>query len=149
MNAVITSFGAGLLFSLGLGISGMTQADKVIDFLNVAGSWDPSLGLVMVGAIATHLVLYRLILRRASPLYGVRFAIPTRRDITPRLIGGSALFGIGWALGGYCPGPGLVSVASGSSQALTFVGALIGGMVLFKVVNAAMTHQRSADRRAA
>lgn len=149
MKVVLSSLLAGALFGLGLGVSGMTQADKVINFLDLSQGWDPSLALVMVGAIAVHLVLMRLILRRETPLLSDHFAVPTRTDLTPRLVGGSALFGVGWALGGYCPGPGLVSASGGSGQAMVFVAALIGGMLVFHVVDAAMKgarEQRAAER---
>lgn len=137
MKGLITSFAAGIVFAIGLGISGMTQADKVIGFLNVAGDWDASLGLVMGAAVATHFVLFRLILRRASPVFGERFQLPTRTDIDGRLIGGSALFGIGWALGGYCPGPALVSASTGAGPVLTFVAAMTGGMLVFHAIDTA------------
>lgn len=139
----LASFGAGLLFAVGLGVSGMTQAPKVIGFLNLPGAWDPSLALVMVGAIAVHLALFRLILRRGSPLLGGRFGVPTRADVDLRLIGGAALFGVGWALGGYCPGPGLVSAAGGGAHALTFVAGMTGGMLAFHAVEAALQGIRS------
>ena len=129
MRSLISAGFVGLLFGAGLGISGMTQADKVIGFLNPVGGWDPSLAFVMVGAIAVHVVLFRLILRRPSPLFSKRFFVPTRQDIDGKLIGGAALFGIGWALGGYCPGPGMVSVASGSLNPLAFMLALSAGIV--------------------
>ncbi|HHO52783.1 MAG TPA: YeeE/YedE family protein [Deltaproteobacteria bacterium] len=141
MRALLTSGLAGFVFALGLGVSGMTQADKVIGFLNLADNWDPSLALVMAGAIGVHLVLYRWIVRRPSPLFGEHFGIPTRTDIDPKLVSGAALFGVGWAIGGYCPGPGLVSAASGAPHALTFAGALTAGMVLYHVAEARL--QRS------
>jgi hypothetical protein len=126
----------GVLFGLGLVLSGMTRPDKVIAFLDVGGgAWDPSLGLVMVGAIAVHAVLFRVILRRASPMLDARFHLPTRRDIDPRLVAGAALFGIGWGLGGVCPGPGLVGAASLASPLLLFVGGLMAGMALFQVTS--------------
>lgn len=144
MKVLLSSFVAGLIFALGLGISGMTQADKVINFLNVAGDWDPSLALVMVGAIAVHLALFKLILRRPTPVFADSFGIPTRNDIDARLVGGAALFGIGWALGGYCPGPGLVSVAGGSAHALTFVAAMTGGMMIFHAAHSSLLARRAA-----
>lgn len=131
MKDIVSALVAGVVFGLGLGVSGMTRADKVIGFLDVSDAWDPSLAFVMVGAIAVHLVLFRLILRRSSPLFGERFGIPTRTDIDARLVVGSGLFGIGWAMGGYCPGPGLVSMTSGAPNAFAFVLSMIGGMVLF------------------
>jgi uncharacterized membrane protein YedE/YeeE len=121
------------MFGLGLGISGMTDADKVVGFLDVFGDWDPSLAFVMVGAIAVHLVLYRVILKRASPLYSGKFRIPTSKDIDARLVFGAALFGVGWGLGGVCPGPGLVSGAALTTEALVFIAAMIGGMIVFQV----------------
>lgn len=133
-----SALAAGLLFGVGLTISGMTKADKVINFLDLKDAWDPSLALVMAGAIAVHLILFKLILRRESPLYGVNFGIPTRTDVDMRLVGGSALFGIGWAVGGFCPGPGLVSAASLAPQALVFVAALTGGMLIFQLVERGM-----------
>lgn len=132
LSALIT----GVVFGLGLGISGMTQADKVIGFLDVADAWDPSLAFVMVGAIGVHLVLYRLILRRDSPLFAERFGIPTRTDLDARLVVGSGLFGVGWAMGGYCPGPGLVSMTSGAPNALAFVLSMIAGMVVYQAWDA-------------
>ncbi len=127
----ITSLVVGGLFGVGLVLSGMTQADKVIGFLDVADQWDPSLAFVMVGAIAVHLTFFQFIVRQKSPLFAEKFGIPTRTDIDGRLVGGAALFGVGWALGGYCPGPGLVSVMSGSANAVAFVLSLTVGMQLF------------------
>ena len=135
MSRLVASFLGGLLFALGLGVSGMTDANKVIGFLDLSGDWDPSLAFVMAGAIGVHLILYRLILRRQSPLFGDRFQIPTRRDITPQLVGGAALFGVGWGLGGFCPGPGLVSLAGFGSSAAVFVLSMLSGMTLQKFVH--------------
>jgi uncharacterized membrane protein YedE/YeeE len=104
---------SSLLFALGLGFSGMTHPEKIIGFLDFAGRWDPILALVMIGAIASHASLYALIRRRRSPLFEATFAIPTRRDIDGRLVGGAALFGVGWGLGGLCPGPAIVALVSG------------------------------------
>jgi uncharacterized membrane protein YedE/YeeE len=125
----------GLLFAIGLGVSGMTDANKVIGFLNLAGEWDPSLAFVMVGAIGVHLVLYTVILRRESPLFNKAFQLPTRRDIDPRLVAGSAVFGVGWALGGFCPGPGLVSAAGLGVEAAVFCVTMLAGMLVFKAVS--------------
>ena len=132
---------AGGLFGVGLVVSQMTNANKVVNFLNVAGDWDPSLALVMVGAIGVHLVLFRLILRRSSPLFAERFRVPARTDIDTRLVGGAALFGVGWALGGFCPGPGIVSLPSGGTHALVFVGAMLGGMLLLHGVDSLRTRR--------
>ena len=132
MKALVSSFVAGLVFALGLGVSGMTQADKVLGFLNVAGDWDPSLAFVMGGAIVVHLAVYRLLPTVKRPLFEAHFRVPTRADIDARLVGGAAIFGIGWALGGYCPGPGIVAGASGSITAILFMVGLVSGMTLFQ-----------------
>ena len=142
MKQLGVSLLVGLLFGAGLGLSGMTQSDKVIGFLDITDNWDPSLALVMVGAIAVHLVFYRLILKRSSPVFGDRFGIPTRKDIDARLVLGSATFGVGWALGGFCPGPGLVSAPSGSVNALVFVGTMTVGMLAFRAFDEAIAGMR-------
>jgi uncharacterized membrane protein YedE/YeeE len=123
-------FAAGLMFALGLGISGMTDANKVIAFLNPLGGWDPSLAFVMVGAIGAHLTTYRLIVRRSGPLFAPDFSAASTSVIDKRLVIGSAVFGIGWGLGGFCPGPGVVSATGFGSAALAFVGAMVAGMVV-------------------
>jgi uncharacterized membrane protein YedE/YeeE len=132
MKQHVIIFLSGLLFALGLGVSGMTDADKVIHFLNPFGGWDPSLMFVMVGGIAIHLLLFRLILRRPSPIYASDFRLPDAKDIDRRLVLGSLVFGAGWGLGGFCPGPGLVSAAGGGAEAITFVVAMIAGMLIFE-----------------
>ena len=129
----LSAFVAGLIFAVGLVLGGMTQPSKVIGFLDFFGAWDPSLAFVMGGAVVTHFILFRLILRRPSPLLAERFQLPSRRDLTGSLIGGSALFGIGWGLGGYCPGPGIVGVPSGASEAAVFVLGLVGGFVVYRL----------------
>jgi uncharacterized membrane protein YedE/YeeE len=129
MKRAVGAFVTGLLFGAGLLLSGMTQPSKVNGFLDVAGRWDPSLMFVMVGGIATHFALYRWVTRRPSPLLEPRFMIPTRKDIDAKLILGAVLFGVGWGLGGFCPGPGLVAVTQGGN-ALAFVGAMMLGMRL-------------------
>lgn len=135
MNGGWAVFLAGLLFSLGLGLSGMTDPNKVLGFLDLSHGWDPSLALVMVGAIGVHLPLYRWVIRRPRPQFEDRFDLPARRDVTARLVGGAALFGAGWGLGGFCPGPGVVSLASGASAAVVFVVGMTAGMVLFDRVD--------------
>ncbi len=136
---LLTALFAGGLFGAGLVVSQMTNADKVINFLNVAGDWDPSLALVMVGAIGVHVVLFRFILRRPSPLYATAFALPTSEHIDGKLVGGAALFGVGWALGGFCPGPAVVSMPSGGTHALVFVGAMALGMGAWRGVQSLTT----------
>ncbi len=124
---------SGMIFSAGLVVSGMTRPDKVIGFLDVTGSWDPSLALVMVGAISVHLPLFFLIKKRRTPLLAKAFYIPGLRSIDARLLVGSALFGIGWGLGGYCPGPAVTSIVAGHSTTLLFVAAMIVGMILHRI----------------
>jgi uncharacterized protein len=133
MNTLLASFVSGLVFALGLGMGGMTQPAKVTAFLDFAGNWDPSLACVMIGAILVHTVLYRLIRHRPSPLFVATFSVPTRTDIDPRLIGGAALFGTGWGLGGFCPGPAVTSLASGHASVVIFVVAMVTGMYLYKL----------------
>lgn len=130
MLSNLVSLFSGFLFAVGLTIAGMTQPSKVIGFLDVFGNWDPSLMLVMGGAVAVNLVLFRFILKRPNPILGVRFSLPTARDIDLPLVVGSALFGIGWGLGGYCPGPGISSLAVLGNAGIVFVVTMVGGMLL-------------------
>jgi uncharacterized membrane protein YedE/YeeE len=125
----LASFAAGSLFGAGLLLSGMTKPTKVIGFLDVAGAWDPSLAFVMIGGIAVHLALYKWIVRRPSPLVEAEFKVPTRREVDAKLVLGAAIFGVGWGLGGFCPGPGIASVLRGG-PALTFVVSMLAGMAL-------------------
>jgi uncharacterized membrane protein YedE/YeeE len=131
---VVVAFVAGFVFALGLGISGMTQPAKVLAFLDVAGAWDPSLALVMIGAIAVHAPVVRWTFRRPTPLLGARWQIPTRRDLDVPLVAGATMFGLGWGLSGYCPGPALVSLASGATGAVVFVAAMVAGMGVQRLV---------------
>ena len=140
----LVSFASGLLFSMGLAIAGMTQPAKVVGFLDFAGNWDPSLAFVMMGAIAVYFVANRLVQGRAAPLVGSVFHLPTRRDIEPKLVGGAGLFGIGWGLAGYCPGPGLSSLGTGSQSALVFVASMAAGMVLFETMQKVRTRRAQA-----
>ena len=118
----VTGFITGLVFSLGLTLSGMTDPARVISFLDVAGDWDPTLIFVLGGAVITTFIGYRLAWRRSTPLLGERFQLPTRRDIDGRLLLGAALFGTGWGLSGYCPGPAIVS---SSAMSLPLAGFLL------------------------
>lgn len=129
---------AGVLFGVGLVLSGMTLPAKVISFLDfLGGAWDPSLALVMVSAIGIHTAVYHRIKGRASPLFAAKWSLPTRRDIDLRLVGGAALFGLGWGLGGYCPGPGVVSLVAGASSSIVFVGSMLIAMAITARVEAA------------
>ena len=121
----------GVLFGLGLIISGMTNPAKILAFLDIAGAWDPSLIFVMGGAVLVGLIAFYLAKNRTQSFLGGAMHIPTRRDIDRPLIIGSALFGVGWGLAGFCPGPALVSLGSGELKALVYVVAMLGGMLLF------------------
>ncbi|WP_141329150.1 DUF6691 family protein [Myxococcus sp. AB025B] len=133
MRLLITAFLSGLIFALGLGLAGMTDPANVQGFLDVAGDWDYRLAFVMGGAIAVHAALRPLILRRGRPLFAPRFPDLLRGRPDAKLLAGSALFGVGWGLGGYCPGPALTSVASGAPQVLVFVAAMFGGFLLARL----------------
>lgn len=121
-------FAAGLLFALGLGISGMTLPQKVLAFLDFAGDWDPSLALVMLTSAGVFLLLHRLVLRRSAPLFDTEFHVPARGDIDAPLVVGAALFGIGWGMVGFCPGPALTALVSGQTQVWIFFVAMLTGM---------------------
>lgn len=135
---------AGALFGFGLVLSGMTQPTKVIGFLDVFGRWDASLMLVMAGAIAVHLPVYRLIRGRSSPLFAERFALPTRRDLDAKLLSGAVLFGLGWGLGGFCPGPGVVSLGGGGLSVAVFVAAMLIALFATARVEARLSRSRTA-----
>lgn len=127
MMRPLLPFVSGLLFAAGLALAGMTLPSKVIGFLDVAGRWDPSLAFVMVGAIAVYTTAYRLSRRMPRPVLATAFAAVPSARIDLRLVVGSALFGVGWGLAGYCPGPALTSAATGASTTLAFCLAMLGG----------------------
>ena len=131
----ITEFLVGLLFGIGLLVSGMTDPAKVQGFLDLAGAWDPSLAFVMGGAILVGIGAFAVAKRRTSNFLGGAMHLPTARDIDRRLVVGSLLFGAGWGLAGFCPGPGLVAMGAGEPKAAIFVAAMIGGMLLFEVID--------------
>lgn len=130
---VVASFVAGLLFAVGLGIGGMLHPAKVIGFLDFLGDWDPSLLFVMGGGMLASFAFLRLARRRERPLLDERFHLPTASKVDAPLVAGAALFGVGWGLAGYCPGPGIVSVSTLSVDALLFFGAMAAGMLAFRV----------------
>jgi len=142
MKQGLVALVVGFMFAVGLGVSGMTQPEKVIGFLNVSGAWDPSLIFVMLGAIAFHAVTYKVIRKRKSPLLAMNWQVPSKREVTPALILGSVLFGIGWGLGGYCPGPAVTSMASFDFQPWLFVGSMLIGMVMFKQLDRKLKLQK-------
>jgi uncharacterized membrane protein YedE/YeeE len=130
----LTEFLVGLLFGLGLILSGMTDPGKIIGFLDIFGNWDPSLAFVMMGAIAVGFVAFAIAKKRTTTILGGALRLPTASHIDKRLIIGSTVFGIGWGLAGFCPGPALVSMASGQIQALWFVSAMVAGMLAFEAL---------------
>jgi uncharacterized membrane protein YedE/YeeE len=133
----------GLLFGLGLILSGMTNPAKVTGFLDLAGHWDPSLAFVMGGAIGVGLVAFRLAGKRTSSLLGAPMRLPAAGLIDRRLVLGSLAFGVGWGLAGYCPGPALASLASGGSKPLIFAAAMLAGMAIFEVLERARARSRA------
>ena len=134
MNRIIEFF-VGLLFGIGLLVSGMTDPAKVQGFLDLAGAWDPSLAFVMGGAILVGLVAFSVAKTRTRSLLGGAMHLPTSRDIDRRLVVGSLMFGVGWGLAGFCPGPGLVAMGAGEPKAALFVAAMVGGMLVFEVLD--------------
>ncbi|MES2581884.1 MAG: YeeE/YedE family protein [Pseudomonadota bacterium] len=129
----ISEFAIGLLFGLGLILAGMTDPSKVIGFLDLAGAWDPSLALVMGGAILVGLVGFAMARKRTTSLLGGAMQLPTNRDIDRRVVLGSLLFGVGWGLAGFCPGPAIVSLGTGNPKAVVFVLAMLVGMTCFEL----------------
>jgi uncharacterized protein len=135
----LSAFFAGLLFGLGLLVSGMANPAKVLGFLDLAGLWDPSLALVMAGAVLVGLVAFRLAGQRQRSLLAEPMRLPTARDIDRRLVLGGIGFGVGWGLAGFCPGPALVALGTGDMKAVVFVAAMLAGMALFEVLEGQRT----------
>jgi hypothetical protein len=133
VKGVVAAALAGVLFALGLVISGMADPNRVVAFLDVTGSWDPTLMFVMAGAIAVHAPLSRIVRGHRAPLFEPVFHLPTKAAIDPSLILGAAVFGVGWGLSGYCPGPAIVSVGTGAAPVLVFVGAMIAGIAITRL----------------
>jgi len=134
VNSLVVAGFAGALFALGLVVSGMTDPGKVTGFLDVGGAWDPTLAFVMAGAIAVYAPIARVVRARRAPLYGDRFHWPIAHAIDGRLVAGAAVFGVGWGLSGYCPGPALVGIAGGAPATLVFVASMLAGMLVVRVI---------------
>ena len=130
----VASLLAGLVFGLGLILSGMANPAKVLGFLDLAGAWDPSLAFVMAGAISVGMLAFAVARKRTVSYLGLEMKLPGARQIDVRLIGGSVLFGIGWGIAGFCPGPGLVVLGMGEVKALVFVAAMLVGMGVFELL---------------
>jgi uncharacterized membrane protein YedE/YeeE len=133
--ALISSLIAGLLFGVGLILSGMTDPAKVIGFLDITGTWNPSLAFVMMGAISVSYFVFRIAGKQSTTILGQQIALPSNRKIDIRLILGSITFGIGWGLAGYCPGPALASIATGHEKPFIFVMAMLVGMTIYEALN--------------
>ncbi|CAD6555198.1 DUF6691 family protein [Paraburkholderia sabiae] len=131
---ILVALLSGLLFGVGLMVSGMANPAKVLGFLDLAGRWDPSLAFVMVGAIAIGSIAFLLARRRAKSLLGLPMQLPASTAVTARLVLGSAAFGVGWGIAGFCPGPALVALGAGSLKAWVFVAAMLGGMAAFELL---------------
>ena len=134
MQHRIAEFFVGLLFGLGLIVAGMTDPAKVLGFLDLAGLWDPSLAFVMGGGILVGLGAFAVAKKRTTNFLGGAMLLPTSTDIDKRLIGGGLLFGAGWGLAGFCPGPAIVSLGAGQPKAAVFVAAMLAGMAVFEVI---------------
>ena len=134
IGARLSIFIAGLLFGLGLTISGMSNPAKVIGFLDIAGAWDPTLILVMGGGVAVTIPAFHLILKRSQPLFAEKFYLPTLKHVDPKLLLGAVLFGLGWGIAGFCPGPALAAMVTLNPTVLLFVAAMAGGMILHRLL---------------
>ena len=144
--AILLQFAIGLVFGAGLLLSGMSNPARVLNFLDLggiaSGNWDPSLAFVMAGAVAVTFAGYRHVLRRSQPLFAERFHLPTKRELDLRIVTGAAIFGIGWGLVGFCPGPALTALGFGSRAAFIFVAAMLAGMWLARF----LSHMPSLSR---
>lgn len=135
---ILTTYLIGLIFGIGISIGGMANPAKVINFFDFAGTWDPSLIFVMGGALIVTFIGYRFVLKRPAPIFDKRFLIPTKTDLDPQLIGGSALFGIGWGIAGFCPGGALPALGTGVPEVFIFVIALLFGIYTAKKLQTAL-----------
>jgi hypothetical protein len=147
MKQIVGALASGVLFGVGLVIAGMTQPAKVLGFLDFFGDWDPSLAFVMGGATLIYFVGYRLVVRRGRPLFDSKLHLPTRRDIDLPLVLGAVLFGAGWGLAGYCPGPAFVSLGSASSTSVLFVAMMLLGMAVHRLSLGSRYFTRSAHQQ--
>lgn len=146
MKVVFAALVSGLVFGLGLTVSQMISPEKVLAFLDIAGNWDPSLGLVMASALAVTGLGYRLVMRRPGPVLSDAFQLPEKRGLDRRLLAGSTLFGIGWGLSGLCPGPAITALATGLPEIAVFSGAMFAGIVLYRVLFLAPANSETANR---
>lgn len=131
---LMTHYLIGLVFGIGISVSGMANPAKVLNFFDIAGTWDPSLIFVMGGALVTAAVGYRVVLRRSAPLFDTMFHLPTRRDLDASLLGGAALFGVGWGVTGFCPGGALPALGTGRAEVAIFVASMAAGIVVTRLL---------------
>ena len=147
MTKHLVSFVSGVLFALGLAIGGMLEPARVVGFLDFLGTWDPTLAFVMAGGLGVNTVAYYFTKQRKAPALVDSFHLPDKKEITARLIGGSVLFGAGWALAGYCPGPAVTTLASGTFSAFAFVAAMAAGMYVWAAIETRMTPKQQSDEQ--
>lgn len=133
MAQLIVTISSGILFGLGLGLSQMMDRDRVLGFLDLAGSWDPTLLFVLAGAVGVTLISFRFVLQLSQPLLSKQFVLPTRQDIDASLIVGAAIFGIGWGISGYCPGPGITALILGTWNPVIFLASFIAGSLAYQL----------------
>ncbi|MEP2945325.1 MAG: DUF6691 family protein [Lentilitoribacter sp.] len=142
MMKLIVTLLIGMIFGLGIAISGMANPAKVLDFFDLAGTWDPSLIFVMGGALITTAIGYQIVFRtRTSPLMDIAYMVPSSKDIDTRLVVGSATFGVGWGIAGFCPGGAIPAIGLGYSETLMFMFALIAGIFIARLLNTKITAQ--------
>lgn len=134
MKYTLASLFAGLIFGAGLLVSGMANPEKVLGFLDIAGQWDPSLALVMAGAILVGIFAFTIARQRTLSFLGFSMKLPSSTKVDKRLVVGGLTFGVGWGIAGFCPGPGLVALGAGEAKAVVFVAAMVAGMALFEVI---------------
>ncbi len=146
MKRVAVAVISGLVFGLGLSISGMVNPAKILGFLDIAGNWDPSLGIVLAAAVGTTVLIFRLVLKRDTPLLDNQFHLPARTDVDSMLVLGAAIFGVGWGISGFCPGPAYTTLLQGRWETWIFFAAMIAGMASFRFGSAFVAGRR--DRRA-
>ncbi|MEP9373817.1 DUF6691 family protein [Mesorhizobium sp. KR1-2] len=147
MPRILSALISGLIFGAGIAISGMINPAKVLNFFDIAGSWDPSLAFVMGGALAVTAVGYFLVLKRAAPVFEPKFYLPTRKDLDLPLLAGSATFGIGWGIAGFCPGGAVPAIGLMKAEAFIFVAAMVGGIALARLIRRA-TSAKTASKHA-
>lgn len=142
---ILVSYLIGIVFGVGISISGMANPAKVLNFFDIAGTWDPSLAFVMGGALIVAMIGYRFVLKRPAPALSSTFHLPTRRDLDVPLIGGSAVFGIGWGIAGFCPGGALPALGTGATDVFIFTGALLAGIAIAKIAHSLLAARAPAQ----